>query len=217
MFFLMSLQNDERTKAKLDFSSIMGCCWSCEDRSGFDQDAWNSRPDVVLQETIPRPAPLIEMIPSPHFGTPEKEDIAEEPIGGSDEKFNNDIGSDEKESDKKGEATAKSMDGRNEIKDNEKAFEKVSDGNTDQDSNANSFDPNHDINKVKDDKTFDDKSSFEQSVAKAATNNEIEANSRRSEEDKNEENGTVTIADDKSHEDVEGKIHKPIVIKRLWQ
>ena len=59
----MSLQNDERTKAKFDFSSIMGCCWSCEDRSGFDQDSWNHVPEVVL----------LEMIPSPHFGTSEKD------------------------------------------------------------------------------------------------------------------------------------------------
>ena len=86
MFFQKSLQNDEYMKAKLDFSLIMGCCWSCEDRSGFDHDSWNHVPDVVL----------LEMIPSPHFGTSEKEDIAGELKDGSDEKSFNDVGSEER-------------------------------------------------------------------------------------------------------------------------
>ena len=191
----------------------MGCCWSCEDRSGFDHDSWNHVPDVVL----------LEMIPSPHFGTSEKEDIAGELKDGSDEKSFNDVGSEEKESDKKGEVIAIRADRFNEIKDNEKAFEKTPDikdgqnGNTDQDSNVSSLNPNHDVDKEKDDKILDYKSSFEESEAKAANKNEIDANGKRSEKDKNEENETATIADDKNHEDDEGKVHKPIVIKRLWQ
>ena len=207
MFFQKSLQNDEYMKAKLDFSLIMGCCWSCEDRSGFDQDSWNHVPEVVL----------LEMIPSPHFGTSEKEDIAGELKDGSDEKSLNDVGSEEKESHKEGEVTAIRGYQSNEIKDNEKAFEKTSDnkdgknGNTDGVSSASSFNPNHDIAKEEDDKTLDDKSSFEQSVAKA-TIIEIEANGRRSEEDK--DNETATIADDKYHEDGEGNLTDT---KRLWQ